>query len=198
MKMLLLVLLFNSSCTSSNIQKDVTANDTAILAALNNMEAGPIMEEHEMRIPSNGGENDILTGNTTPVEIVAFAKTLIGTPYLYASSHPAKGFDCSGFITYVFNHFDISVPRSSVGFTNVGQTVSLQQAMPGDLILFTGTDNSIRVVGHMGIITDNNNGAIRFIHSTSGKQYGVTITPLEKYYMGRFVKVIRVFNNERL
>ena len=103
------------------------------------------------------------------------------------------GFDCSGFITYVFNQFRIAVPRSSKDFTNIQHEVPLQDAKPGDIILFTGTDSSIRVVGHMGIITENNNGAVQFIHSTSGKQYGVTITLLEKYYMGRFIKVIRIF-----
>ena len=53
----------------------------------------------------------IETADTKPAEILAFAKNLIGIPYLYASTDPAKGFDCSGFITYVFNHFNIAVPR---------------------------------------------------------------------------------------
>lgn len=137
---------------------------------------------------------EINTGDTKPTDLVNYAKTLIGVPYLYASSDPQKGFDCSGFITYVFNHFNIAVPRSSVDFTNVKHEVPLEQSASGDLILFTGTDSTIRTVGHMGIITENNPGKVQFIHSTSGKQYGVTITPLERYYMGRFIKVIRVFN----
>jgi cell wall-associated NlpC family hydrolase len=65
--------------------------------------------------------------------------------------------------------------------------------MPGDLILFTGTDSSDRRVGHMGIIVSNENDSLRFIHSSSGKANGVTITPLNEYYKGRFMKVIRVF-----
>ena len=140
------------------------------------------------------GSSKINTGNTLSLDLVAYAKTLIGVPYQYAASDPNVGFDCSGFITNVFNHFNIAVPRSSVDFTNVQHEVPLQQAKPGDLILFTGTDSTIiRVVGHMGIITENMQGNMQFIHSTSGKQYGVTITPLKKYYLGRFVKVIRVF-----
>src|SRR5690606_11001830 len=90
----------------------------------------------------------IKTGNTRPQELISFAKTLIDVPYKYASIDPSIGFDCSGFITYIFNHFDIGVPRSSVGFTNMGRTIDLQNAKPGDLILFTGTDSSIRIVGH--------------------------------------------------
>lgn len=125
-------------------------------------------------------------------DLVDFAKTLIGVTYKWAGTSPDNGFDCSGFITYVFNHFNVKVPRSSVDFTNVGKEVPLALAKPGDLILFTGTDSTIRIVGHMGIVVDNVD-TLHFIHSTSGKQYGVTITPLNIYYRGRFVKVVDIF-----
>jgi len=130
---------------------------------------------------------------TTPDSIVAFAKTLIGIPYLFASTDPKKGFDCSGFITYVFNHFNMTVPRSSVDFTNYGKEIAVKKAKPGDLILFTGTDSTIRIVGHMGIVESVNGDQLNFIHSSSGKAKGVTISPLGDYYKGRFVKVIRIF-----
>ena len=129
-----------------------------------------------------------------PEKIVAFAQTLKGTPYKYCSMDPDGGFDCSGFVNYVFNHFNIHVPRSSVDFTNLGEYIPLSQSRPGDLILFTGTNPRIRIVGHIGIITANNNGDISFIQSTSGSAYSVVVSPLDKYYMSRFVKVIRVLN----
>jgi len=132
------------------------------------------------------------TKNVRPEEVVAFAKTLIGVPYKYASADPKSGFDCSGFITYVFGHFKIIVPRSSRDFTNVGMPISPEQAKAGDLILFTGTDSTEKFVGHMGLVVSNNNG-IEFIHSTSGKKYGVTISPLQGYYQSRYVKTIRIF-----
>lgn len=138
-------------------------------------------------------KTEIQTGNTTPQELVAFAKTLTGTPYKYGSVDPLQGFDCSGFITYVFNHFNIAVPRSSIGFTDIKREINLEEAMPGDIILFTGTDSTIRHVGHMGIITSTENKNYQFIHSSSGKANGVTTTPLNAYYMGRFIKVIRIF-----
>jgi cell wall-associated NlpC family hydrolase len=114
------------------------------------------------------------TKNVHAEDVVKFAETLIGIPYRYGSTNPKVGFDCSGFITYV------------------GKEIPLQSAKRGDIILFTGTDSTERFVGHMGIIVSNSD-TLRFIHSTSGKQYGVTITPLSKYYQGRFVKTIRVF-----
>jgi len=130
--------------------------------------------------------------STASHELVNFAKTLIGVPYKYASTDPSIGFDCSGFITYVFSHFHISVPRSSVDFTNVGKEINTAYAKEGDLILFTGTNDSIRIVGHMGIVTENAD-TLKFIHSTSGRANGVTISPLTAHYQRRFVKVIRVF-----
>ena len=134
----------------------------------------------------------INTADVTPEKIVDFAKTLVGVPYKYGSVNPSDGFDCSGFITYVFSNFNIKVPRSSVEFTNVGEEIRLPYAKTGDLILFTGTDSTIQIVGHMGIVTENTD-TLRFIHSTSGKKYGVTVTPLGAYYMKRFVKVVRIF-----
>ena len=86
------------------------------------------------------------------------------------------------------------MPRSSIDFTNVGKDVGLQHATEGDLILFTGTIDSIRIVGHMGIVTENKN-TLKFIHSTSGKANRVTISELNEYYKKRFVKVIRVFSD---
>ncbi|WP_158534963.1 C40 family peptidase [Mucilaginibacter hurinus] len=145
-------------------------------------------------VPDSAGlHTNIETGATSPTALIAYARTLTGIPYAEGSAEPARGFDCSGFITYVFNHFRIAVPRSSVDFTHVGTQVTITQAKPGDLILFTGTDSTIRVVGHMGIIVSPLGAPVTFIHSTSGKRKGVTETPLNHYYMGRFVKIVRIF-----
>lgn len=176
----------NCSDTKQPVQKDpVQVSDTVIT---------PVRDTGITKTISpklNAGK--ITTGSTSPSELLLFAKTLIGTPYLYASTDPAKGFDCSGFITYVFNHFKIAVPRSSVDFTYMGKEINPANAKPGDLILFTGTDTTIRIVGHMGIVERNEQNKLQFIHSTSGKAKGVVITPLEKYYYSRLVKIIRVF-----
>lgn len=182
----------NKYIYSSGIQGIISVCP-AILLMLNTLLLSLVLSCNEA--PKERGIDSTLT--VAPVDtttltdrVLSFAKTLKGTPYKYGSTNPSVGFDCSGFITYVFNHFKIEVPRSSVGFTNEGRPVSLAEAQPGDLILFTGTDSTVRTVGHMGIITQVGDSVV-FIHSTSGKAYGVTETTLDKYYMGRFVKVIR-------
>jgi cell wall-associated NlpC family hydrolase len=188
--------LFITSCRQKS---DITFNEPVIT---NEIDSSNLIDSSVtiVALPDTTIDNSIYkggqginTGSTIPDSLVAFGKSLVGTPYLYASSDPQKGFDCSGFITYVFNHFGIPVPRSSVDFTNVGIEIPKEFASPGDLILFTGTDSTIRTVGHMGIVESNETGNLLFLHSTSGKIYGVTISPLKGYYEGRFEKVIRVF-----
>jgi cell wall-associated NlpC family hydrolase len=152
----------------------------------------PVDTTTDTLVPAATATKPATTGSATREQVVAFAQTLIGTPYEYGCSDPATGFDCSGFITYVFNHFNMQVPRSSFDFTNYGTEVALSAAQPGDLILFTGTDPSVRVVGHMGIIVNNDAEDTSFIHSTSGKENAVTITPLNDHYQKRFVKVISI------
>jgi len=137
-------------------------------------------------------EVKVVTKKNKIDSLIKFAKSLIGTPYKYASTDPSVGFDCSGFINYVFNHFNIKVPRSSKDFRNAGKKIALGDSKPGDLILFTGTNPAEREIGHIGLIISNKNG-ISFIHSSSGKADGVVITDLNDYYRSRFVKVERVF-----
>jgi lipoprotein Spr len=145
-------------------------------------------------MPKGNGPNPVInTGKVTPAELVDFARSLTGTPYKYGSVDPREGFDCSGFVTYVFNHFKIAVPRSSVDFTDVQRPVTLKEAKTGDLILFTGTDSTRKTVGHMGILVVNAGEEMKFVHATSGKAYGVTETPLNAYYQGRYMKTIRIF-----
>jgi cell wall-associated NlpC family hydrolase len=137
-------------------------------------------------------ERTINTKNVSASEVVDFAETLIGIKYKYGSTDKDKGFDCSGFINYVFNHFNISVPRVSKDFTNAGVEVPIKNSKPGDIILFTGSDPNSGVVGHMGIVTENKNGDLKFIHASESR--GVVISGMNSYFIPRFVKVNRVFS----
>ncbi|MFT3902091.1 MAG: C40 family peptidase [Niabella sp.] len=121
-------------------------------------------------------------------EFVGYAKRFLGTPYKYASADPAKGFDCSGLLYHVFGHFNIKTPRASYDYEHLGQEVSATKARTGDLILFTGEKSN--KVGHIGIVTDNGNGGLNFIHASTSR--GVIISKLSGYYQQHFVKVIRI------
>ncbi|KIO75315.1 hydrolase [Pedobacter lusitanus] len=133
-----------------------------------------------------------MVANKTSNQLIGFAKTLIGIPYRYASSNPAIGFDCSGFVSYVFHNFGFNVPRSSTEFNQTGTPVKLENAKVGDVLIFTGTNPRRRVVGHVGIIADIEGDTIKFIHSTSGKAHGVTVTTLNPYYKSRLMKAVSI------
>jgi len=195
MKSLLLLLMFFLACNEPEKEQSsvINASDTVQTMEDTLIPAAQQIQPTLQQIDYSPQEKIIHTGNTTPAQLITYAQTLMGRPYKYASTDPAVGFDCSGFITHVFNHFNINVPRSSVDFTHVKRQINIGATKPGDIVLFTGTDSTIRDVGHMGIVTSNNNDTISFIHSSSGKANGVTITPLNKYYLGRFVKMLRIF-----
>ena len=133
---------------------------------------------------------EVTTSTTT--KLLDFAKSMIGTPYRSASSNPNRGFDCSGFVNYVFSNFGFKVPRSSVEFAHTGTPVKLENAKVGDVLIFTGTNPRVRRIGHVGIIYAIDNGQIKFIHSTSGKANGVTVTDFDAYYKSRYMKTVSI------
>lgn len=123
--------------------------------------------------------------------ILETAMNLEGVPYVYAGKSP-KGFDCSGFVSYVFKENKVALPASSSMYDNVGQKISLEKAQKGDVICFTGTDPSINRTGHVGIVIENKaNQPIKFIHATSGKAYSVAYSTLSKDGTGHYAKRFR-------
>ncbi|NHN24739.1 C40 family peptidase [Flavobacterium jejuense] len=127
-------------------------------------------------------------------ELVAFAKTFIDVPYVYATQDPKKGFDCSGFVNYVFKNFDIVVPRSSSGFKNFGKKIDVDAIALGDVLVFTGYQDSTSI-GHLGIVCEADGFNSKFIHASSGKAMKVTISELNSaHYSKRFYKVVDVIN----
>ena len=126
--------------------------------------------------------------------IIVFAKKYLGTPYLYASSNPQKGFDCSGFVSYVFGNFGMTLPRSSSGYKNLGTALKPEDFKVGDILVFYGYKDKT-VIGHLGIICEADGMQSKFIHASSGKAQQVTITLLAtEHYTNRFYKCIDVIS----
>nr|WP_285897980.1 C40 family peptidase [Antarcticibacterium sp. W02-3] len=115
---------------------------------------------------------------------------LLGTPYVTAGNGK-EGFDCSGYIYFVFQHFDIEVPRSTAGYENFGTEIPIEKVRKGDLLLFLSPTRD--AIGHIGIVSAANGNESDFIHATSGSEMKVVITSLSNEgYTRRFVKAIRV------
>jgi cell wall-associated NlpC family hydrolase len=135
------------------------------------------------------------TAKVSADTLLAFAKKNLGITYKYGSTNPKTGFDCSGFVYYVFGHFNIKVPRASMDYERAGEIIPVDQCRPGDVIVFTGTNIKNRAPGHVGIILSNTEKEINFIHSSSGHNgVGVIITNFKDspYYQSRFIKIVRL------
>ena len=136
----------------------------------------------------------VLPGAPRAAAIVAFAEQQLGAPYCWAGVTPAGGFDCSGFIRYVFGEFDIDVPHSTALLIDVGREVPRATAQPGDIVVFTGTAPTSTTPGHAGIVLSAPGEPLRFIHSSSARRAsGVKISTVEgSGYERRFMAVRRV------
>jgi cell wall-associated NlpC family hydrolase len=101
--------------------------------------------------------------------VVGIAMRYLGVPYRWGGASPA-GFDCSGFVMYVFAQIGVSLPHSSYAMMGMGTPVSMSQLQPGDLVFFSGGS-------HMGIYI----GGGQFIHSPHTGDV-VKISSLSGYY----------------
>ncbi len=113
-------------------------------------------------------------------KIVGYAKHLIGVPYSWGGSSPRTGFDCSGFVRYVYGHFGISLAHSSFSDYVRGRRVGRWAMRPGDLVFFDGA-------GHVGIYV----GHGRFIHAPHTGTV-VRISTMAGWYSSRFDGARRV------
>ena len=105
---------------------------------------------------SDKKENDFLSARFD--KIAGVAKELIGTKYKLGGTSPKTGFDCSGFVNYVFKEgAGIKLPRSSREMRGIGSSVDLKSLKPGDLIFFKINTS------HVGIYVGDN----KFIHAPS-------------------------------
>lgn len=97
--------------------------------------------------------------STRASEVLMNALALSGIRYQYGGNSPDTGFDCSGFVRYVFKQAtSLSLPRSSLGMSQLGQSIRKNDLQPGDLVFFNTLKSAF---SHVGIYVGNN----RFIHS---------------------------------
>ena len=167
-----------------------TADSNVILAyltAFNFGEYEPYIDLNGMERPSSVGTESsiygISTRDTRGQQIATSALSYVGCAYLYGGTTP-DGFDCSGFVQYVYSVNGISINRTANAQLADGYEVSYEAMQPGDLIYF-GSDGTVT---HVGLYVGDGN----FVHAQN-TETGVVVTNLsESYYANRFMYALRI------
>ena len=118
--------------------------------------------------------------------LVETAKQYIGTPYVYGGMSPS-GFDCSGFVKYIYSLYGVSLDRVAHDQASNGVWVARENLQPGDIICFANRPGG-SYIGHVGIYVGDN----QFIHSPR-TGYTVTIESLDSNYGARYSAARRIF-----
>jgi len=115
--------------------------------------------------------------------IISTAQAFMGVPYVFGGTSP-YGFDCSGYVQYVFAKAGISIPRTADVQYDFGTPISTTDLVAGDLVFFTTYTYG---ASHVGIYLGDN----QFIHASSSR--GVTIDSLgSSYYSSRYIGARRI------
>jgi cell wall-associated NlpC family hydrolase len=136
------------------------------------------------------GRRPTAATTASAARVLATAKRYVGTRYRFGGGSPDAGFDCSGFVQYVFGRNGIKLPRTSRLQASAGSPAPLDVAslLPGDLLLFASRGTQIN---HVAIYVGDN----RILHSTAGAGgvvYDDLSTPRGKWYLARHVVSRRV------
>lgn len=126
--------------------------------------------------------------STNGDQIVSFAKQYLGYRYVYGGTSPSSGFDCSGFVYYVFKSCGYNISRSCSAQASSGTAVTKSQLQPGDVVFFNNTSNG--AIGHVGIYIGNGN----MIHAANPSRGVVTDTINSGYYNTYYYSARRIAN----
>ena len=145
-----------------------------------NAQSNSTTTQNDSTSSSAGASNS--TSSSRGSEVLAYAMKFLGYPYVYGGSSPS-GFDCSGFTSYVYKHFGVSLSRTAAGQYSNGTAVSRANLQVGDLVMFGSPIN------HVGIYA----GGGRIVHAANPSRGVTTDTINSGYYNTHYVGARRIF-----
>jgi len=114
-----------------------------------------------------------------------YALSYEGFSYHRGGVSPESGFDCSGFVRYVFDHADgVMLPHSANAISQIGDRIKMTELLPGDLVFFHFMRNTI---SHVGIYLGND----QFIHASSTRTGSVIVSNLNDHYWAKHFTLAR-------
>lgn len=162
--------------TLGNIAYDHDVS-VAQIKKINNLASNTIFPGQKLRMIADSDLSDSSQSSNLAQKIIADGKKYIGTPYVWGGTSPS-GFDCSGFLYYVFQHNGVDIPRTVATIYDVGTPV--QNPEVGDIVFFETYQPG---ASHAGIYVGNGN----FMHA--GSSTGVTISNMShnSYWTPRYI-----------
>lgn len=118
--------------------------------------------------------------NTVAQEVILSAMSLEGIKYKYGGTSPETGFDCSGFVNYVYGKAaNLKLPRTARGISRMGASINKSELAAGDLVFFNTTK---RAFSHVGIYV----GDGKFIHAPRKGSFVRVESMQTSYWKSRF------------
>lgn len=190
--------------TSSSVVAQVSGGEKVFIFGFNtgwykvkyNDEIGYIRSDlvalQEKPYENTGSASSSASGSSstyvsTGSKIAATAQKYVGYPYVWGGTSPS-GFDCSGFVQYIYKLYGYSINRTCPAQLSNGYSVSKANLQPGDIVFFSNTYTSDASVTHVGIYI----GGGKFVHAANSR-YGVIVSDLsESYYASRYAGARRI------
>jgi len=178
----------SQDCQRHRLQQAPTVLTLALLALLTLLASG--CAPFRLGAPSEPAASEPSSASRQGVGAVIVQQALaqVGAPYRYGGADPARGFDCSGLVSYAHSRAGISVPRTAAAQFAAARKVDPGALRAGDLVFFRLVPGS-RDVTHVGIYT----GQRRFVHAPqTGRNVGEASLD-DPYYRERFAGAGRLF-----
>lgn len=136
------------------------------------------------------GDTLVAANPALSATIIGEAMKYIGTPYRWGGKTPA-GFDCAGFVRYVYSKFGLTLGPSAPSQVKEGKRLKADEIAPGDLVFYGGSRN-VKAVGHVGLVTEVSQDGFKFVHASNT---GVRVSSSnEPYYRVRYICACRVID----
>jgi cell wall-associated NlpC family hydrolase len=116
--------------------------------------------------------------------VVSYALSFRGTPYVWGGATPEEGFDCSGFVQYVFERHGVHLPRTARQMADALPSLDHVSRRPGDLVFFNTTG---KPYSHVGIYIGNDS----FVHASSAKGGVIVSNLFTPYWVDHFLGMRR-------
>ena len=165
-----------------------TQKSNELIIKINQLKS--LLEKYKLSEENNAVKNKVNKPiSKNKKDIIAFAENYIGVPYLYAGDSP-KGFDCSGFVYFVFDNAGVKLTRRAADQQEECKPISEKDVQIGDLVFF----NNGGGVSHVGIVYAVEHNNIQMIHASSSKGIIVTNLSTSQYWKSRIHSFGRIID----